>query len=413
LAYLASCPKCNQEWESRKGNPKRCPRCNARLATKQQLVEAREGQERHEVKGDSWEISLPRTRICSLQELIAHCKVDTEIWEVDRWVCNKWEVGTASEGKVVVEPLFQVKAWLKKKVNVENARNYIREMIEEAKQHAPKYPPLKRVKADSGNLLEVNLTDHHFGKLAWSPETGGWGDYDLKIANDCWDTATDALLSRVSALKFEQAVLVIGNDLMHVDNQALTTTRGTQLTTDTRFQKIYPSVRRAIIRTIDKMLPMAPLKVIVMPGNHDTNSSFCMGDSLECWYSKASDISIDNSPAPRKYLKWGDVLLMWTHGNEGKLSDYPQIMAVEQPEAWGKTRIRECHTGDKHQRRLEEFHGVAVRIMPTLCAPDEWHSKKGFVGNLRTSEAYIWNKQEGLIGTAVYTMPDKLPERVA
>ena len=84
-------------------------------------------------------------------------------------------------------------------------------------------------------------------------------------------------------------------------------------------------------------------------------------------------------------------------------------MATEVPHLWGQTSIREVHSGDKHQRRLEEFHGVAVRIMPTLCPPDMWHSENCFVGNIRSSEAFIWNKEEGLIGTAVYSVLEQIP----
>jgi len=367
--------------------------------------------EQHDIQGDIWQISIPKTRIHTLPQLLDYCQVDTQVWEVERFQVNKWEVGAkiGPEGaeRVDVEQLFQVKAWLRRKRAVAAAKDEIRRMMDEAAKFAPRYPLVKRPKCDSGNLLEMNLTDHHFGKLAWSPETGGWGDYDLKIADRCWDEATDGILSRVPDTKFERVIFVIGNDLMHVDNQAGTTTRGTQVTADTRFQKIYPAVRRAIIRSVDKAMRLAPVKVVVVPGNHDMNASFCMGDSIWCWYRNCRDVEVENGPAPRKYFQWGSVMLMWTHGSEGKLGDYPQIMAVEEPEMWGQSRIREVHTGDKHQRRLEEFHGVAVRILPSLCAPDDWHSKKGFVGNWRSSEAFVWNKDQGLVSTATYTGRDQ------
>jgi len=73
-------------------------------------------------------VSLGRIR--SLDDLVRECKIDLKIWKVDRWVCNKWEVGrkgtsenivynngikngtSIDRGNVVVEPLFQIKAWL-------------------------------------------------------------------------------------------------------------------------------------------------------------------------------------------------------------------------------------------------------------------------------------------------------------
>jgi hypothetical protein len=74
-------------------------------------------------------ISIKSARITTLDQLLAVCEVDSAIWEVDRYVVNKWEVGAKSEqkdltwadgvvsgsvqsGGMEVEPLFQVKAWL-------------------------------------------------------------------------------------------------------------------------------------------------------------------------------------------------------------------------------------------------------------------------------------------------------------
>ena len=46
--------------------------------------------------------------------MVKHCRIDLSTWEVERFLCNKWEVGAADkhEGRlkaIVVEPLFQVK----------------------------------------------------------------------------------------------------------------------------------------------------------------------------------------------------------------------------------------------------------------------------------------------------------------
>jgi len=53
-------------------------------------------------------------RIRTLEQLLEACEVDLDVWRVERYVVNKWEVGTkiAGGGGILVEPLFQVKAWL-------------------------------------------------------------------------------------------------------------------------------------------------------------------------------------------------------------------------------------------------------------------------------------------------------------
>jgi len=69
-------------------------------------------------------------RITTLDQLLKVCGVDLDVWKVDRYLVNKWEVGAKPEWKdltwqagaiveghihaegLIVEPLFQVKAWL-------------------------------------------------------------------------------------------------------------------------------------------------------------------------------------------------------------------------------------------------------------------------------------------------------------
>jgi DNA repair exonuclease SbcCD nuclease subunit len=162
-----------------------------------------------------------------------------------------------------------------------------------------------------------------------------------------------------------------------------------------------------LTEAIERLRQVAPVDVVVVPGNHDTLSTWHMGDSLECLFSKCEDVSIDNAPLMRKYYEFGKVMLLLTHGNKGKLADYPLAMAAEKPEMWGRTKHREAHTGDKHQLKVHELHGVKVRITPALCPPDAWHSESLFVGNPRSAEAFIWHKDEGLVGTATYTVPER------
>ena len=147
---------------------------------------------------------------------------------------------------------------------------------------------------------------------------------------------------------------------------------------------------------------IAPVKVVVVSGNHDFLASWHLGDSLECWFSKYEDVEIENQPKVRKYHQYGKCMLMFTHGNEGKREDYPLLMATENPVLFGATKWREAHCGHIHQTKTQEFHGVRVRILPALCPPDAWHAANGYVGNLRSAECYVWDKEEGLVGQFFY-----------
>jgi hypothetical protein len=366
-----------------------------------------ETSETHERKGDTWTISLPKTRIQSLEELVKQCDIDLTEWEVERWICNKWEVGAKDAAKVLrVEPLFQVKAWLRRKTNVVAIKNEIAELKKEAKAAARQYPLIARPQSKSGYLLELSIPDLHVGKLAWAKETG-WEDYDSDIAVAVFEDALTKLLERTSSYSFDRILFTIGNDLFHTDSKQPMTTAGTPQDVDGRYQRTFVKTRQMITRALERTRLIAPVDAVLVPGNHDTLSTWHLGDSLECLFAKCADINVNNDPTMRKYYEWGRVMLLLTHGNKGKLQDYPLVMATEQPEMFGRTVHREAHTGDKHQLKVHELHGVRVRISPALCPPDAWHADSMYVGNPRSAEAFVWHAEEGLVGQAIYTVPSK------
>lgn len=354
--------------------------------------------ETDETIGDTRTISLPQTRIHTLDELLDHSKVDLSIWEVKHFVVNKWEMGYVNKnsGKASEHPLFQIKATLSRRPDVIAAKREIDNLKDEAKKAARVPKPIIRSSVSTGNMLEISLSDAHFGKLAWSRETGG-PDYDTRIAQREFLTSIEHLLDRAKSYKFDQVLFVVGNDLIHSDDIQGRTTKGTSVDCDTRYYKTFEIVRETITICIEKLRKIAPVVVKMVQGNHDTLSVWHLGDSLSAIFSQYDDVVIDNEPTYRKYHQWGQCGLLLTHGDKGKRADFPLLFATERPDIFGTTKYREVHTGHLHQTRTEEFHGVRVRIIPSLSAADSWHSANGFVGQQRVAEAYVFNQDEGLI----------------
>lgn len=341
--------------------------------------------------------------ITTLADLIRVCQIDTAEWEIVSWVANKWEAAAKDDasGKLVSKPLFQVKATMRRKVDVARARQEIVALLADAKRGIKAWPSPKRPPLGE-HLLEVSIPDLHIGKLAWSEETFG-ANYDHKIAVALYREALETLIARTAAFKFSRIVLPVGNDLFHSDTKAGTTTGGTPLDTDSRFQKTYVAGRRLMVESIERLRQIAPVTVVMVPGNHDALTTFTLGDSLECWYHATDDVDVLNAPTPRKYLRHGNVMLLWTHGDKGKRDRLPLLMATEQAEMFGATKYREAHVGHLHQLQVKEDMGVRVRISPALCPPDAWHAENHFVGNQRAAEAFVWCPNEGLVSIATYT----------
>lgn len=364
-----------------------------------------------EVDGNTATLSRGvRERVRSLEDLIRVCEIDTTEWRIDRWVCNAWEMGAKNNaGNVEKTPLFQVKVWLSRNHLLKSVRSEIEDLLGDARSHVgPRVGPTTQSRHEEAHrvhLLEVAIPDLHLGKLAWAPETG-YSDYDVKIAEGLFDQALEALIARTSAFAFEKVVFVAGNDLLHSDTKQGTTTKGTQLDTDSRYHKAFAIARRMTARAVDRLRQIAPVTVVMVAGNHDVLSTYHLGDSLTCLFHATPDVEILNDPILRKYVQFGKVALMFTHGDKGKATDWPLVFATEQPAMFGSSLFREVHTGHIHTTRVQEFHGVRVRVSPALCPPDSWHSDNQFVGNLRGAEAYVWHKEEGLVSVAHFTVSE-------
>lgn len=355
--------------------------------------------------GDTATIEAPRGRVTSLDELLRIGNVDLDVWEVERHVVNAWEVGTRVVGKdgavsILVEPLFQFKAFLRRIPGVTAMRELHAMLLEDMANHAPAYPV--RVKAQSAQpyLLEISPFDLHVGKLSWGVEVDD-ENYDSKIAADILDAAITDLLAKASPFRPERILFPVGSDLMHTDGPNQMTTAGTPQDADTRHTRIFRRATQLMIRAIDRLELVAPVDVIVVPGNHDYSSSFKMGEVLSAWYRLSERVTVDNGPAPRKYYRYGTCLLAFTHGSEEKHSDLPMILAQERSRDWAETTCREVHVGHLHRRKATTYNiadthnGVIVRILPSLSGTDAWHARKGFVKGPRAMEAYLFHKSDG------------------
>jgi len=358
--------------------------------------------------------------IRTLEQLVKVCEVDTDTWEVAEWTCNKWEVGAKiKQGireRMVVTPLFQVKAKLKRKVELLDTRAEIERLKQYAFKAVPPAPAVAKPKpGPTGMMLEICLADLHLGKLAYGKETRGT-NYDVKIAERIAHRAMGELLAGVAHHRFDVAVCIIGQDYLHSDTPRGETYAGTAVggEMDGRFYKTFRTAFDVAVEQIQMLRKVAAqVHVMVVPGNHDTQSTWSLGFALEVLYrgEHNKDVTIDNSAPSRKYFKFHDCMLGVAHGDKGKHADYPLLLATDARRMFGETRFTEIHCGHLHRtqrevvllRDVSEQHGVRVRILPALCATDAWHAQNGFVGNQRSSEAFVWRKGKGVVATAVYT----------
>jgi hypothetical protein len=337
----------------------------------------------------------------SLEALLAAAKVDRTVWYVDRWVCNKWDAAAKdASDELVTRPLWQIKAWLKRIPGADLLRELRAELLADIR--ATPRPVVALRHRGGSHLLTVNAKDLHIGKLAWAPETGE--NYDIPTAVAAFRSGLEDLLHKAAGFEVAQIVMPVGDDLLHVDNIQGTTTSGTPMDRDSRYPKMFRAAVQAMREGALRCAEMAPVRLVIVPGNHDRLGAFHVGEVLHAMFEGTRGIVVDNTPPLRKYVRWHKVLIGYTHGSEEKHADLPLIMATEQPEAWAATTTHEWHLGHLHKAKEtrftagDSFNGVSVRILRSLSAADAWHAQKGYVGERREMQALLYHESDGFVG---------------
>jgi hypothetical protein len=349
-------------------------------------------------------ITTRSANITTVDKALECSKVDLNIWEVERYVINSWEVTMSKKSTSTDKPEtytnYQVKVWLKRKKPVEKAIETVEKRL---RTHKTVFP--KRLNKNTGKyMLEVSLFDAHFGKLCWEQETGD--NFDLKIAEKIYQEAVEDLIAKTKGWDIESIIFPVGNDFFHINSpDNVTPTNKNPLDVDDRLPKVFETGFMATVKAIDYCLGVAPVDVYWIPGNHDPETSYYLCRILKEHYRKSKDVDVDISPKTRKYVQYGVVCLMFAHSPKiNQKAGLPLIMAAEQPEMWGKAKHREIHTGHYHKATEIQFvagdtYGpVRVRVLPSLTGTDLWHYEQGYVKTMRAAEAYLWHKERGYEG---------------
>lgn len=336
------------------------------------------------------------------QEALDASEVDLEVWESHSLEFGAWgspmKIKRDGEDVPITVQLYRVAIKFRRRVFEPLLKELSAGLIADLEAIAGeleafragksrKRPQIATSPADTGVLLAIMTPDIHVGKVPFNVAE----DYDAPALHD---EAVRTLLARSSrAFDVEQVVFAIGNDALNTDGSRRSTTHGTMMDGLGRWQEDYRRAFKMYVSAILQMLAYAPVKVMVVPGNHDQDSVFYMGDQLESAFAGNPDVSVDTGLDPRKYYSWKEILIGFTHGKDEKIGDLPMLMAVEAEKAWALAYVREWMTGHKHTKEVMETKGVRTRIINSLSPSDEWHKKKGFIGNLRAASGFVYSSR--------------------
>lgn len=349
--------------------------------------------------------------IKTIDDLLKISEVDMNVWEVERHLINSWEVtiGGVKTGTGQCETFtnYQVKVWLKRKKPAVSA---LEDLYEKIKVASPIVPVIERPAANRAKEhykvsreLEISLFDLHLGLRCFKPAA------DIDWTPDDAEVMTMAMLDELIRLTktfgpFERIIFPMGNDFLHTDNVYNTTTSFTSQPEADAWHNSFLRGELLGFAIMERMKQEAPVKVIVVPGNHARHSEFALGRILAAKYYNDENFEIDASISPYKFHHYGVNLLGFEHGHSIRQQvRLAALMANEcRLNGWKEARYCEFHCGDQHRKgsgkpHMFEEQGVSIEFLPGLTPPNEWHRIHSYNWQKRAGMAFIWDKTAGCV----------------
>lgn len=266
-------------------------------------------------------------------------------------------------------------------------------------KHAPKYPRTRLKKVTDGHLKLIDLADVHIGKYAVGRD--GKTSYDVNLAVERSHQAVEQLLKQSQGFPTEKFLFPIGNDILHVDGGANTTTKGTRQDVNGMWWEAYDAAFAMYVAVLERLAAIAPVEVVYNRSNHDDTLGYPIAKGLQAWFRRTKRITFTITRNDREYVTYGRHMIGLQHGDGAKLKDLPLLMAAEEPKMWGDTLYRHVichhiHHWKKHQFLMgEDMPGVTVQYMRSPSAADDYHQKHGYVGAPEAIDAFVFHPEYG------------------
>jgi len=322
--------------------------------------------------------------IKSLDELIIKSKIDTEKWEITRYVQNYW--GNSKT------PHWQVKAWMAKKSTEQLFQDSFIEFLKEYKPTSGQVPyPIQNTDKPLASLI-INKQDSHLNK------------FDIDGNNDI-SKRFSTILQKVEII-VDQAILsnhmdtvyyIIGSDEFNSEFTG-TTTKGTPqqniLTYHDSFKKICEHEIAMIKMLLEKAIDV---EVIYVAGNHDEFVGWHMITWLDAYFKSNLRVTFDCSPKYRKYISYGETAMMFNHGDAIKPAKLANIFPIEYREKWSAHKNFYIFTGDKHHEISIDFGGIKFYQIPAFSnAKSSWDEKNGYTGARGEVTGFLIDFEQGM-----------------
>lgn len=315
---------------------------------------------------------------------------DIKCWELVSARNNIWNVYSKQDG---IQTLYSSKIVVKPRTEyVWNAED-IEKLFNSLNLYSNKKDIIPKQYEENGNILFVPIADFHYGLNSDILSTGN--EYNIQIAEELYRQVLSDVVTRIEGKRFEKVVFVVGNDFINSDNLSNTTTKGTPQDTGISWFTLVESATKLIVDGIDILKNIAPVDVQFVPSNHDLHTMFGIMQTIKAHYRNCSNITVDTSPLPRKYYKFGTNLIALSHNI--KVKDALKLISTEGKSDWSSCNHVYCILAHLHEAMEYEKQGyVEVRRLPTISGWSRWTNNRGYVQTEKKNQTFIINKDKGM-----------------
>lgn len=344
-----------------------------------------------DIKRGVGELTLKsKEEIKTLEELIEKGKIDTEKWNIDRYVQNYWGNGD--------QPHWQVKAYLSQKTK---EQNFHKEFLDFLKTYKPL---ISSEDTTGGNwdymhspaCLIINKQDEHLNKL----DVNGRNSMEHRF-NRTYGKTKYILENARNVNLLEKIVYVIGSDEFNSE-WTKATTRGTPQENMLPYQEAFMNICDYEVRMVELLRKYSDhIHIMYVPGNHDEYVGWHLIHWLQAVYRDNPSVVFDISPKYTKFISFYKSAMMFNHGDAIKPEKLVGMFPVLYKEKWSEAENYYVFTGDKHHEVSKDINGIKFYQLPALSgAKSLWDEKNGHTCSPPELTAFLIEKEQGM--TAIY-----------
>jgi predicted phosphodiesterase len=310
-------------------------------------------------------------RILTAEQLMEACNVDQDEWVIENKVLNKWEVGAKGpDGNIVVEPLYQVKIWLKRRGFQAPDNHWTKKWMDRLTKDT--YQPPRVYPQDNTRPINVVIADVHLGRFT----NESYGEYNVEVVRE--------RLSRIAAVVNYTArpvnIFMLGDLIESFTGKNKPNTWKQIEMHGAKLALTAYDILEDFFSSIDQLD-----KVIFVGGNHDritdSKDDDDGGQVLEIVhgiFARKGRFWTVFDPTMQS-VKIDGVNYILTHGDK-KISKLPGSELVLR---YGDSKTFNCIlSGHLHTRQIvEEGTSFTKRIVPPIASSSEYEYHSGWTSN--------------------------------